>query len=425
MKVLFFNDASTRYNTKAEILYNSSGLFDTLHDALLENDLSIDLGIVFFHSEKSVKEKRGKVTYYPVYQKKKSLLQKLLYYWNGYKKESSEKLLSDMFHIINDFKPNVIQIFGIESPFACILGRMDVPMIMHAQGFLNPTYNAFYPPGMNRFTFFWNSFSINEWIFRNGYNFAAEHMSLRRKKEQKYFSNLQFALGRTEWDRQIVQLLAPQSQYFSVGEMLRSEFTQSRPWTMIELDNFVLTSTISETIYKGLDVVLKTAKLLRELTGINFEWRVIGVQANSRFVKIFEKKFQIKSNEVNVRYEGVLKAGQVCNLLLKTHVYVHPSYIDNSPNSLCEAQLLGLPVIATYVGGIPSLVTHQENGLLVPANAPYELNYWLKYLYQHPETMVQLGNAARKTALIRHSKEKTVSDLLNVYHQIVNNAIKP
>jgi glycosyltransferase involved in cell wall biosynthesis len=80
--------------------------------------------------------------------------------------------------------------------------------------------------------------------------------------------------------------------------------------------------------------------------------------------------------------------------------------------------LLGLPVIATCLGGIPSLVTHKENGLLVPANAPYELCYWLQHLCQHPEMMLRLGSAARKTALVRHSKEKIVSELLNVYHQV-------
>jgi len=420
MKILLFNAETTLYNSKAVIAYNNSGLFDTLHDTLLEDVFSIELGIAFFHSEKSGKEKRGKVTYYPVFQKNKSSFQKMLYYWNGYKKETSKSLLSDMFDIIKDFKPDVIQIFGIESPFACILGHTDKPVIVHLQGFLNPYCNAFYPQGMNQLTFLLKKFSIHEWIFRNGYNFAAEHMNFRSKSERDYFRNMKYALGRTDWDRQIAQLLSPQAQYFFGGEMLRSVFTQSRPWMMISLDKFVLTSTISETIYKGLDVVLKTAKLLCEFTDWNFEWRIIGVSPGSRFVKFFENHCQIKSSEVNVRYESVCNAEQICSLLLESHVYIHPSYIDNSPNSLCEAQLLGLPVIATYVGGIPSLVEHHETGLLVPSNAPYELSYWLRYLYQHPETMVQLGHAARKTALIRHSKEKIVSDLLNVYHQIVN-----
>lgn len=61
-------------------------------------------------------------------------------------------------------------------------------------------------------------------------------------------------------------------------------------------------------------------------------------------------------------------------------MYVHPAYIDNSPNALCEAMLLGVPCIASYVGGIPSIIQNEVSGLLAPANEPYYLAekiYWL------------------------------------------------
>ncbi len=417
MKVLWFSTEATRYSSQSVACYGSSGLIDALQDTLLEN-ASIELGMAFLYDDKACKEKRGKVTYYPMLRKEMDALQKLFFYWYGYKKRSLDLLLPEMLDVINDFKPDVIQIFGIESPFACILGQVDIPVVVHLQGFLNPTSNAFYPQGMNHFTFLLKSFSYNEWFIRNGQNFAAKYMHVRSKTERKYMRHMQFSMGRTNWDRHITSILAPQSQYFHVGEMLRDEFAKAQPWKMPPLDKYILTSTISQTVYKGLDVILKTAKLLKEVTGLNFKWQVIGVQADHQYVRFFEKHCNIKSSEVNVEYEGICNAGQICNKLLESHVYVHPSYVDNSPNSLCEAQLIGLPVIGTYVGGIPSLVTHEKTGLLVPANDPYELTYWLQYLYQHPEIMIELGNAARATALIRHSKENIISDLLTIYRQI-------
>ena len=56
--------------------------------------------------------------------------------------------------------------------------------------------------------------------------------------------------------------------------------------------------------------------------------------------------------------------------MLSCTAYVHPSYIDNSPNSVCEAQVLGVPVVATDVGGVPSIVENGKTGWLVPANDP-------------------------------------------------------
>ena len=53
-------------------------------------------------------------------------------------------------------------------------------------------------------------------------------------------------------------------------------------------------------------------------------------------------------------------------MLLDSHLYVYPSLMDNSPNALCEAQLLGVPCIATYVGGIPKMEKDIEKVLQIP-----------------------------------------------------------
>jgi glycosyltransferase involved in cell wall biosynthesis len=413
MKILWFSPYTMGDS------YNGGGWVKSLQDEL-QKSTSIELGVVFFNTPSNTLCKRQKqAAYYSITNKNKPMLKKIFYYWYGYKKEKADIYLSEFLDVIRDFKPDIIQIFGIESPFACILGHTAIPIIVHLQGILNPYYNAFYPQGLNKFTFLLNSFSSNEWILRNGYNFAACNMLHRSKFEIEYFQRMKFAMGRTEWDYQISRLLSPESCYFHVDEILRDEFYNIQSWNIPISDKYIISSTISQTVYKGLDVILKTAKLLKETTCLNFEWRVIGVRANSKYVNFFEKHYGIKAKDVNVKFVGIYNAHQICNSLLETHVYVHPSYIDNSPNSLCEAQLIGLPVIGTYVGGISSLITDKKTGILVPANAPYELSYWLKSLYEHPEMMIALGDSARKTALERHSKGKIVSDILVAYNEIL------
>lgn len=56
-----------------------------------------------------------------------------------------------------------------------------------------------------------------------------------------------------------------------------------------------------------------------------------------------------------------------------TGIFIHPSHIDNSPNGLCEAMLLGMPIIAIYAGGIPSLLVNRREGLLVQDGDPYAM----------------------------------------------------
>ena len=105
-------------------------------------------------------------------------------------------------------------------------------------------------------------------------------------------------------------------------------------------------------------------------------------------------------------------------------VYVHPSYIDNSPNSVCEAQILGVPVIAANVGGLPSIINNGETGFLVPANDPYQMAY-LIHLLQKDEILNQrIGENAHLQALKRHDRNTIIKQLLEVYDNILSSSKK-
>lgn len=419
MRILFFSRYPSLFKSSHGSTYHGEGWVSSLQETIEQTADDIDLGISFFFPKNENITQKGKITCYPIFKKKKSNIQKLLYYWGGFKRKNTTHL-PEVLNIIKDFKPDLIHVFGIESPFAFIAGNTEIPVIVHLQGILNPVLNAFFPQGMNRTTFLLKHFSINEWLLRNGYNFAFDETKVRSQREVSYFKNIKYFMGRTEWDFQISRIFSPHSEYFHIDEMLRPPFYESSSWKIPTSDKFVIISTISETVYKGLDIILKTAQFLKQHNILNFEWRVIGVTGNSKYVRFFEKNYQIKGENVNITYLGILNAEQICANFQQAHTYAHPSYIDNSPNSLCEAQLIGLPVIGTYVGGIPSLITHDETGLLVPVNAPYELAYQLQYLCQHPEVMMRLSKKAREIAICRHSKEKIMKNLLFAYQQIQN-----
>ena len=161
---------------------------------------------------------------------------------------------------------------------------------------------------------------------------------------------------------------------------------------------------------------MKTAQLLKRFTQLDFEWRVYGIQ-NIRF---YESKYKIKAKEVNVRIMGTASKDELVDALCDATCYVHPRYIDNSPNSLCEAQLLGVPVLATHVGGISSLVIDGETGLLFPANAPYTLASLIKKLSQENALCMQLSQKTRERALARHNPDAIRVRIIDIYRQILN-----
>ncbi len=146
-----------------------------------------------------------------------------------------------------------------------------------------------------------------------------------------------------------------------------------------------------------------------------FDWHIIGLNENSKMASFFESTFKKKFRNCNITFLGVFSEEGLIKSLKEADIFVHPSYIDNSPNSLCEAQMLGMPVIATNVGGVATLIDHGNTGLLVPANAPYELAHSIALLAKDTWKAAQLGKQARITALTRHDRAKTISTLMNVY----------
>lgn len=401
--------------------YNGIGWIASLQQ-VIQQQQNIHLGLAYLSSQPLNKEIQENTIYYPIYTAPKNNIAKLKEYYGGYKYINTEQYVAEINNIIQDFQPDIIHLFGIENPLATILGKTTIPIVVHLQGLLAPYDNAFFPIGLNKKSFLF-PFSINEWILRNGYIYAKNSIHVRGEREKKLFKKVTYTMGRTNWDYQVSQLLAPQSHYYHVDEVLRDIFYQNEGnWKLENLPNkLIITSTISNTIYKGLDLILKTAYLLKTETNIDFEWNVIGIHSNTKIIRFFEKATQIKSNEVNIHYKGVLNADELCDNLLRSYVYVHPSYIDNSPNSVCEAQLLGVPVIGTNVGGIPSLIKDGINGILTPANAPYELTYHLKQLYQNKELAQELSKQGYLSASQRHNRDKILTDLINTYRTITKN----
>ena len=96
---------------------------------------------------------------------------------------------------------------------------------------------------------------------------------------------------------------------------------------------------------------------------------------------------------------------------------LHPSYIDNSPNSVCEAQLVGLPVVASNVGGVSSLITEGETGLLSTL-APATLARQVLRLYHDPALHARITKQAQALARQRHDPTTILQRTLDVYQAI-------
>jgi glycosyltransferase involved in cell wall biosynthesis len=116
---------------------------------------------------------------------------------------------------------------------------------------------------------------------------------------------------------------------------------------------------------------------------------------------------------------GALNAKEMAAELVRSQVFVSPSFIDNSPNALCEAQLVGMPVISTYTGGVPSLVENGKTGLFFPTGDTPTLAAKLREVFENDDFARQLGSRAREIAQQRHAPDRVVSALIQAYEDVL------
>jgi glycosyltransferase involved in cell wall biosynthesis len=346
------------------------------------------------------------VIYYPIGAGgKRSKLNKVL------SSNTDDIIMEQAMECIDHFKPDVINVFGTERCFSLVAQKTNVPVVIHIQGMLIPYLNAYLPP----------SVSLCNEIFKNNnlrgiFQRYRQYHDLYKKgavREKVILENSRYFIGRTTWDKNIVNLYNPNATYFYGGEILRSEFYSADGRKNLP-EKLVIVTTISDVPYKGFDMVVKCAHIIKEQICKDFEWNVFGNIDENKI----EKKYRGLLKKNNVILRGVANAETLIEYLSNCTCFVHPSYIDNSPNSVCEAQILGCPVVAQYVGGVPSLINHEETGILVPANDPYQMAIYIKKLFEDRLYNIRIGEESRIQALKRHNKGVITDNLIHIYHLV-------
>lgn len=319
--------------------------------------------------------------------------------------------------VIEETKPDIIQIFGTEWPYGLVAKYTDIPVIIHIQGAIVSYNNVAFPPRYSIFDVIRNEGLKRPMAMYRAWRRYKQEL-LREDIERQVWSAVGNYMGRTEWDKALSAVMHPGRRYFHVEEALRPVFLNcDNCWHFPEDGKTRLISTGIISFRKGIDMMLKTAEILKSLN-FNFEWHVAGVLPYD-MKQMVERKEGRQFDNCNIIVHGFLPSDKVWKLLSEATIYVHTAYAENSPNSICEAQCLGIPVISTNVGGISSLVRNGEDGILVPANDPWYMAYQIIQLSSDVQKMQEFSVKARGRAMKRHNKQVIIEQLLESYKDLI------
>ena len=415
LRILWFVNTPSLAAEKFGISKSSSGSWISATELAMSKRKDIVLAIAFLRpGEKTRRFIYCRRTYYVIRQKDHLLS---FFSWlNRITHSISLCKMKDLLWVIDDFKPDLIHIYGSEGPFGLVTKQTKVPIVIRLQGIVQILKEVW---GRN--------ISMQNMLFKSGVDclvsgYGAYHMYFTygriAARERKIFKMNRYYIGQTDWDKGLINILSPQSKYFRLNPVVREIFLKKRQQPKKSGKRFSILSIISPNAYKGFEEVLKVAKILKQQR-IRFAWRIAGTAHDHYFIKFFERISRNGFAKNNIRFLGILDEKKLVDIFLKSDIYVHPSHIENECFSAIEAMLLGIPVVCYFVGGIGTYIKDGKTGLMVQDSDVFSLAAKIILLKNNPRQAKLLSERARQMALKTFNTVSTINRLINIYKEIL------
>lgn len=322
--------------------------------------------------------------------------------------------------IIKKFKPDIIHVHGSESFYGLITRQTSIPVVLSMQGILTVIEKYFFG-GLTFQDLLVENISKN---FIKGTSTLHGYLTIKKaaRREREIIKACRYFTGRTEFDKNFVSLINPQGSYYHCDDILRPPFYNAA-WNSQSSGPLKIYCTMTPAPYKGLDCLLNAVSILKMNGFPDIQIRIGGHIQQTSIWRVIQNKVKALDLSDQVVWLGEISAENITTELKNAHVFVLPSFIDNSPNSLGEAMLVGTPSIASYVGGVPSMISHGKDGLLFPAGDAYSLAAMIARVTRDPSLAQTLSASARATAQKRHDPQKIAEAMINIYSEIMGNNI--
>ncbi len=290
---------------------------------------------------------------------------------------------------------DLIHVHGLEHQYERALVGLNIPVVISIQGILTLTY-----PNVP------DTYRTLRWQWKLN--------SLFERKSVTQFTNF---ICRTHWDRKFINSLNSKATIHQAWEMIRREFFIHDLPSSQRGRNILFMG--GDHPIKGLPEALRAFNKL-VIKNPSLTMSIAGSVAMESVISVIEGE---KLNNIDVNHQivilGRLDAQELVEQMITSLCLLHPTYVDNSPNSVCEAQVLGLPVVASDVGGVSSLIEHERTGLLCDLTTD-SISQQIEELIHNPKLIAEISTSSRKMARERHDPYQIESRYLELYKELMN-----
>lgn len=379
--------------------------------SLIENNKDIELAVIsFYKGDKLRIIDKFRIRYYLI-PKSGNLYDK--------------KLEAFYRRVVGDYQPDIVHVHGSENTHSAAFVRAcgNKNVVVSIQGLVS-IYANYYLGGISLKEVRRN-ISLRDILRADTLICQQRNMAARGDYEIELIKNVRHIIGRTSWDRSCCWAINPDAKFHLCNETLRDSFYKNT-WNYDSCKKHSIFLSQAHYPIKGIHKLIEALPIiLREFSdtevyvaGPNLMKRNLFQNGFACYVRqLMEKTSTIE----HLNFLGPLSEEDMVTQYLKANVFVCPSAIENSPNSVGEAQLLGVPCIGSYVGGTMDMITDGETGFLYRFEETALLAMRVCEIFRSRDLCERLSANERVVAAKRHNKLTNSTTLRAIYNNILKN----
>ena len=331
--------------------------------------------------------------------------------------------------IYEDFRPDMIHIFGTEYPHAYAAAKAwkhPEKTLVGIQGIISSCAEEYFAGLPEKVT---AKRTFRDIVRKDSMRQQQQKFYLRGQREKELLKLAGHITGRTEFDRKVTQALNPSAVYHFMNETMRDSFYEGA-WELDACRKHCLFLSQGDYPLKGFHHVLDAMGELRgefpDLSLMVAGNSVLGTGGFKARLKIpaYGKYLNslIRKNGLAGKVEvlGRLTETEMKKAYLACETFVCASSLENSPNSIGEAMLLGVPVAAAETGGIPSLLENGKQAILFEQGNAHSLTEAIRTLWNNPQLERAISGREAVRARRTHDADANYRRLLEIYKNITS-----
>ncbi len=332
--------------------------------------------------------------------------------------------------LIQEEKPDIIQLWGTEfSHGLCALRvakEMGIKSVVYMQGLL-ASIAKHYLAGMSEKEIKKNK-TFRDVIKRDDILRRQKKYYFNAQKEREIFSISKNIISENDWCDRFVLSIEPQVKSYHCPLSINKVFNE-KEWKIENAEKHSIICTASGYPLKGLHMTLRAVAKLKEkypdvilyvpgekMVSDNSIKSLIRKNGYTRYIERLIKELNLQDNIV---WLGSISQEKLAEYYAKARVFVLSSSIENHSSSLKEAMLVGLPCVASSVGGVSEYVVNNQNGLLYRFEEYEIMASLIDQLFTDDQLSLKLSKNGRESMQKLHLDIDMFESIIKVYQQIL------